>query len=178
MTERSATIAARRRDAMKKNSRRRHEDAFRAPPFAGRTSWCDAEPVERANSKRVFDHAAIAHHQPGVRDGRQLGVVRDEDDCRAAAVVNLARAPGCAGRSRCPDCRSARRRARSADCSQGRGRAPRAAAPRPTAARDSDARARSPTSSRSCSARGRASSRPAISIGTATFSYAVSDGMR
>ena len=111
---------------------------------------------------------------------RQLRVVRDEHDRRAARAMHLAQQLHDVPAGRAVEvARSARRPARSADRWRARARSRRAAARRRRAATDSDARAPvRPTSSSSAAARGRDVGAPAISIGTATFSSAVSDGIR
>jgi hypothetical protein len=86
---------------MKKNSRRRHDErvsraAIRRTNITGharapaRRRSPDREPVGVPSLQRVLDDASVAHHQPGVGDRRQLRVVRDQDDGRPTAMVNLA----------------------------------------------------------------------------------------
>ena len=173
MTLRSVTIDA-TPTAMhrKKNSRRLHDARI------SRTAI--------RNTKSIFQSPTVSTTRPSLNPKRasaidsQLGIVGHEHDGGAARCVNLAQklhdvpAVGrieVAGRLVGQNDRRDRWRARA--------QAPRAAAHRPTAATDSDAPARSGRLLRAAIPPGFGRFwTPMISIGTDTFSSAVSDGIR
>ena len=135
----------------------------------------------RLMRRRLVGHdPAVLQPHDALAAPRQAFLMRDQKQRRAALGIAARTADRRSlRRSRRRDCRSARRRTGLRSAARWRGPAPRAAARRPTTARDNDRRARSsPTARNSRSARSKASGTPISSSGTATFSSAVMVGIR
>ena len=179
ITERSATIAPTpiATQTKKNSSRRQRRTELARRASAGRMSrgrLCR----RRASSSRTT--------RPSRSATTTSATAASSGSCVTSTSVVLPRAVDVeqqlespTARWRCRDCRWARRRAGWAGCWRAPARWRRAAARRPTAATDSDGRDRTARLPRAApSPAAAAFGTPAISIGTSTFSKAVSDGSR